>query len=120
MVFAIFLVVIDGVSKSFGDVQALRDVSLEVERGEVVVVIGPSGSGKSILCWCINWLEAVDSGSITIDGVVFPEEGRALVWLWVDVGMVFQSFNLFLHKTVLQNVIFGPVKVRCFFRADAR
>ncbi|MGI8808422.1 MAG: ATP-binding cassette domain-containing protein, partial [Acidimicrobiales bacterium] len=106
------LVVIDNVSKSFGDVKALRDVDLTVDAGEVVVVIGPSGSGKSTLCRCINRLEPIDSGTITIDGVPLPEEGKALARLRADIGMVFQSFNLFAHKTVLQNVTLGPVKVR--------
>ena len=114
------LVVIDKVSKSFGDVQALKDVDLTVDAGEVVVVIGPSGSGKSTLCRCINRLEPVDSGTITIDGVPLPEEGRALARLRADIGMVFQSFNLFAHKSVLQNVTLGPVKVRGLSKADAR
>ncbi|HEX2701659.1 MAG TPA: amino acid ABC transporter ATP-binding protein [Acidimicrobiales bacterium] len=114
------LVVIDRVSKSFGDVRALREVSLTVEIGEVVVVIGPSGSGKSTLCRCINRLEPIDQGTITIDGVPLPEEGRALARLRADVGMVFQSFNLFAHKSVLQNVTLGPVKVRGLSKADAR
>ena len=114
------LVVIDQVSKSFGDVRALADVSLTVDGGEVVVVIGPSGSGKSTLCRCINRLEPVDSGTITIDGVPLPEEGKALARLRADVGMVFQSFNLFAHKTVLQNVTLGPVKVRRLSKGEAR
>ena len=100
------------VNKTFGDVQALRDVDLTVERGEVLVVIGPSGSGKSTLCRTINRLEPIDSGRITIDGVTLPEEGKALARFRADVGMVFQSFNLFAHKTVLQNVTLGPLKVR--------
>ena len=111
---------IDKVSKSFGDVQALRDVSLTVDAGEVVVVIGPSGSGKSTLCRCINRLEPIDSGAITIDGVPLPEEGKALARLRADVGMVFQSFNLFAHKSVLQNVTLGPMKVRGLSKAQAR
>ena len=114
------LVVIDKVSKSFGDVKALRDVSLTVDAGEVVVVIGPSGSGKSTLCRCINRLEPVDSGTITIDGVPLPEEGKPLARVRADIGMVFQSFNLFAHKTVLQNVTLGPVKVRGLSKADAK
>jgi glutamate transport system ATP-binding protein len=114
------LVVIDGVNKRFGDVHALRDVDLTVDRGEVVVVIGPSGSGKSTLCRCINRLEPVDSGRIEIDGVPLPEEGRPLARLRADVGMVFQSFNLFPHKTVLENVTLGPVKVRKVPKAQAR
>ena len=114
------LVVVDKVSKSFGDVKALRDVSLTVDAGEVVVVIGPSGSGKSTLCRCINRLEPVDSGTITIDGVPLPEEGRALARLRADIGMVFQSFNLFAHKSVLQNVTLGPRKVRKLSKSEAR
>jgi len=114
------LVVLDKVNKSFGDVQALRDVDLSVERGEVLVVIGPSGSGKSTLCRTINRLETIDSGTITIDGVPLPEEGRALARLRADVGMVFQSFNLFAHKTILQNITLGPVKVRKVAKDVAR
>ena len=112
--------VVEKVSKSFGSVRALREVDLTVDAGEVVVVIGPSGSGKSTLCRCINRLETVDSGTIAIDGVALPEEGKALARLRADVGMVFQSFNLFAHKTVLQNVTLGPVKVRRKAKAEAR
>ena len=114
------LVVVDKVSKSFGNVRALQDVDLTVDAGEVVVVIGPSGSGKSTLCRCINRLETVDAGTITIDGVALPEEGKELARLLADVGMVFQSFNLFAHKTVLQNVTLGPIKVRKVSKAEAR
>jgi len=114
------LVVLDKVNKSFGDLQALSDVDLSVERGEVLVVIGPSGSGKSTLCRTINRLETIDSGTITIDGVPLPAEGRALARLRADVGMVFQSFNLFAHKTILQNVTLGPVKVRKVAKDVAR
>ena len=106
------LVLMDKVNKSFGQLHVLHDVDLEVDRGEVVVVIGPSGSGKSTLCRCINRLEAIQSGRIEIDGVPLPEEGRALARLRADVGMVFQSFNLFAHKTVMQNVTLGPIKAR--------
>ena len=114
------LVVVDNVSKSFGDVKALVDVSLTVDAGEVVVVIGPSGSGKSTLCRCINRLEPIDAGTITIDGVPLPEEGRPLARLRADIGMVFQSFNLFAHKTVLQNVTLGPLKVRKVSKQEAQ
>ncbi len=114
------LVVIEKVNKRFGDLHVLKDVDLTVHRGEVVVVVGPSGSGKSTLCRCINRLEPVDSGTITIDGVPLPEEGRELARLRADVGMVFQSFNLFAHKTVLQNVTLGPVKVRKLSKTAAR
>ncbi|MEX1079484.1 MAG: amino acid ABC transporter ATP-binding protein [Homoserinimonas sp.] len=106
------LVVIDGVNKHFGDLHVLKDISTTVAKGEVVVVIGPSGSGKSTLCRAVNRLETIDSGTITIDGNVLPEEGKGLATLRSNVGMVFQSFNLFAHKTVLQNVTLGPRKVR--------
>ncbi|HEX2575214.1 MAG TPA: ATP-binding cassette domain-containing protein, partial [Aquihabitans sp.] len=113
------LVVLDGVDKHFGHLHVLRDIHLTVDRGEVVVVIGPSGSGKSTLCRSINRLEPIDGGSITIDGVPLPAEGRALARLRADVGMVFQSFNLFAHRSVLDNVTLGPVKVRRVPRAEA-
>jgi glutamate transport system ATP-binding protein len=105
------LVVLDGVNKWFGDLHALHDIDLSIDRGEVVVVIGPSGSGKSTLCRTINRLETIDSGTITLDGRPLPQEGKALAALRAEVGMVFQSFNLFAHKTVLENVTLGPVKV---------
>jgi len=114
------LVVVDTINKHFGDLHVLRDVSLTVGRGEVVVVIGPSGSGKSTLCRCINRLEPITSGSITIDGVALPAEGKALARLRADVGMVFQSFNLFAHKTIIQNVTLGPIKVRKLTKDEAR
>ena len=106
------LVVMRGVNKHFGPLHVLRDVDTTVARGEVVVVIGPSGSGKSTLCRAINRLEPIDSGEITFDGRPLPAEGRELARLRADVGMVFQSFNLFSHKTILQNVTLGPIKVR--------
>jgi glutamate transport system ATP-binding protein len=106
------LVVMRGVNKHFGRVHVLRDVDTTVGRGEVVVVIGPSGSGKSTLCRAINRLEPIDSGEITFDGQPLPAEGRDLARLRADVGMVFQSFNLFSHKSILQNVTLGPIKVR--------
>ncbi len=113
------LVVIDHVDKHFGELHVLRDINTVVNRGEVVVVIGPSGSGKSTLCRAVNRLETIDSGTITIDGVPLPEEGRALAKLRADVGMVFQSFNLFAHKTVLENVTLGPMRVRGLKKKDA-
>jgi glutamate transport system ATP-binding protein len=106
------LVVLDGVNKWFGDLHVLRDINLAIDRGEVVVVIGPSGSGKSTLCRVINRLEAIGEGEIRLDGKRLPAEGKELARLRADVGMVFQSFNLFAHKTVLDNVILGPTKVR--------
>jgi glutamate transport system ATP-binding protein len=100
------------VNKYFGDLHVLREITLEVPRGQVVVVLGPSGSGKSTLCRAINRLEPINSGEIAVDGVPLPAEGKALAALRADVGMVFQSFNLFAHKTILENVMLGPVKVR--------
>jgi glutamate transport system ATP-binding protein len=114
------LVVLAGVDKHFGPLHVLRDINLTIGRGEVVVVIGPSGSGKSTLCRAINRLETIESGTITIDGKKLPEEGKGLAQLRADVGMVFQSFNLFAHKTILENVTLGPVKVRRKSAADAR
>ncbi|MBF4570911.1 amino acid ABC transporter ATP-binding protein [Herbiconiux sp. VKM Ac-1786] len=113
------MVVIDHVDKHFGELHVLKDISTTVARGEVVVVIGPSGSGKSTFCRAINRLETIDSGTITIDGTVLPSEGRELATLRADVGMVFQSFNLFAHKTVLENVTLAPMKVRGLSRKDA-
>jgi glutamate transport system ATP-binding protein len=106
------LIVLDRVNKWFGELHVLRDVSLSVDRGEVVVVVGPSGSGKSTLCRAINRLEPINSGEIRFDGRSLPAEGRALARLRSEVGMVFQSFNLFAHKTILDNVMLAPVKVR--------
>jgi len=113
------LVEIADVNKHFGDFHALKDINLSIERGEVIVVIGPSGSGKSTLCRTINRLETFESGSITIDGKTLPEEGKELARLRSDVGMVFQSFNLFAHKTILDNVTLGPIKVRKKSKAEA-
>jgi glutamate transport system ATP-binding protein len=106
------LVVLKDVNKHFGDLHVLKDINMEIGKGEVVVVIGPSGSGKSTLCRAINRLETIESGAITIDGKKLPEEGKALAQLRADVGMVFQSFNLFAHKSILDNVTLGPIKVR--------
>ncbi|MFF5900088.1 amino acid ABC transporter ATP-binding protein [Streptomyces argenteolus] len=106
------LVVLSNVNKHFGALHVLQDIDLTIARGEVVVVIGPSGSGKSTLCRTINRLETIDSGAISIDGKPLPQEGKELARLRADVGMVFQSFNLFAHKTVLENVMLGQVKVR--------
>ncbi|MGW7100881.1 amino acid ABC transporter ATP-binding protein [Streptomyces sp. NPDC054838] len=106
------LVVLSNVNKHFGALHVLQNIDLSIARGEVVVVIGPSGSGKSTLCRTINRLETIDSGTITVDGKELPSEGRELARLRADVGMVFQSFNLFAHKTVLQNVMLGQRKVR--------
>ncbi|MFD5413034.1 amino acid ABC transporter ATP-binding protein [Streptomyces nojiriensis] len=114
------LVVLSNVNKHFGALHVLQDIDLSIARGEVVVVIGPSGSGKSTLCRTINRLETIDSGTITLDGKELPSEGRELARLRADVGMVFQSFNLFAHKTVLQNVMLGQLKVRKTDQAAAK
>jgi glutamate transport system ATP-binding protein len=114
------LVRIQGVDKRFGQFQALYDVDLDVARGEVVVIVGASGSGKSTLCRCINRLETIDAGTITIDGQPLPQEGRALARLRADVGMVFQSFNLFGHMSALDNVMLGPIHVRGVPKDEAR
>ena len=113
------LIVLDHVDKWFGQLHVLQDVELTVHKGEVVVVIGPSGSGKSTLCRTINRLETIDQGRITLDGQELPQEGKALAALRSEVGMVFQSFNLFAHKTILENVMLGPVKVRGKSKAEA-
>jgi glutamate transport system ATP-binding protein len=114
------LVVLSGVNKHFGDLHVLRDVNLSIGTGEVVALIGPSGSGKSTLCRTVNRLETIDSGTITIDGRPQPTAGRELAELRAEVGMVFQSFNLFAHKTILDNVTLGPVTVRRTPAAEAR
>lgn len=114
------MISIKGVNKNFGTLHVLKDINLDVGRGQVVVVLGPSGSGKSTLCRTINRLETVDSGTIAIDGEQLPVEGRKLAELRSNVGMVFQSFNLFAHKTVLENVMLAPVKVRKLAKDKSR
>ena len=99
------------VDKHFGDLHVLKDINLSVDKGEVVVLIGPSGSGKSTLCRTINRLETIDSGEILIEGEALPQEGKELAQMRAEIGMVFQSFNLFAHKTILQNVTLGPIEV---------
>jgi glutamate transport system ATP-binding protein len=113
------LVVMEKVNKHFGPLHVLKDIDLTVAAGEVVVVIGPSGSGKSTLCRTINRLETYESGRILLDGEPLPDEGKDLARLRSEVGMVFQSFNLFAHKTILENVTLGPIKVRGLKKADA-
>ena len=113
------LVEVRGVNKYFGQHHVLKDIDLDVQKGEVVIVIGPSGSGKSTLCRSINRLETIDSGEIYIDGNLLPEEGKQLAQLRSEVGMVFQAFNLFAHKTVLENVTLAPIKVHKQSKADA-
>ncbi|WP_217547961.1 amino acid ABC transporter ATP-binding protein [Streptomyces sp. GbtcB6] len=113
------LIELRDVNKYYGELHVLQDIDLTVGRGEVVVVIGPSGSGKSTLCRTINRLETIESGTITLDGRPLPQEGKALAKLRAEVGMVFQSFNLFAHKTVLQNVSLAQIKVRRRKRDEA-
>ncbi|MFB6671143.1 amino acid ABC transporter ATP-binding protein [Streptomyces sp. NPDC056390] len=113
------LIELRDVNKYYGELHVLQDINLTVGKGEVVVVIGPSGSGKSTLCRTINRLETIQSGNIRLDGQPLPEEGKALAHLRAEVGMVFQSFNLFAHKTVLQNVSLAQMKVRGRKRDEA-
>ncbi|WP_405783881.1 amino acid ABC transporter ATP-binding protein [Streptomyces sp. NBC_01378] len=113
------LIELRDVNKYYGELHVLQDINLTVGKGEVVVVIGPSGSGKSTLCRAINRLETIQSGNISLDGQPLPEEGKALAHLRAEVGMVFQSFNLFAHKTVLQNVSLAQMKVRGRKRDEA-
>ena len=99
------------VNKHFGDQHVLQDISLRVKKGEVAVIIGPSGSGKSTLCRTINRLETIDSGEILLEGEPVPQEGKKLAELRSRIGMVFQSFNLFAHMSILDNVTLAPVDV---------
>ena len=117
---AIPMISIKGVNKHFGELHVLKDINLDIDRGQVVVVLGPSGSGKSTLCRTLNRLESIDTGTIAIDGEQLPVEGRKLAQLRSDVGMVFQSFNLFAHKTILENVTLAPMKVRKVTKDKAR
>ena len=117
---AVPMISIKGVNKHFGALHVLKDINIDIDRGQVVVVLGPSGSGKSTLCRTINRLETIDSGTIAIDGEVLPSEGRKLAQLRSDVGMVFQSFNLFAHKTIVENVMLAPIKVRKIDKDQAR
>ena len=107
------------VEKHFGDLHVLKDINLKIDRGEVLVVIGPSGSGKSTLCRTINRLETIDSGEILIEGEPLPQEGKELARTRAELGMVFQQFNLFAHKTILDNVTLGPIEVLGMSKADA-
>ncbi|MHA6799051.1 amino acid ABC transporter ATP-binding protein [Bounagaea algeriensis] len=113
------MISMSGVDKHFGSAHVLRGIDLDIPAGQVAVVLGPSGSGKSTLCRVVNRLETVDAGTVAIDGTPLPAEGRELARLRADVGMVFQQFNLFAHKTVLDNVTLGPVRVRGRDRATA-
>ena len=113
------LVELTHVEKYFGDLHVLKDINLTVNKGEVLVVVGPSGSGKSTMCRTINRLETIESGDIRIDGKALPQEGRQLAQLRAEVGMVFQSFNLFSNKTILENVTLAPIKVRHMDKKEA-
>ena len=113
------LVELSHVEKHYGDLHVLKNINLKVGKGQVMVVLGPSGSGKSTMCRTINRLETIDSGVIRIDGEPLPEEGRDLANLRAEVGMVFQQFNLFANKTILQNVALAPMKVRHIAKQEA-
>ena len=113
------LVELTHVEKHYGDLHVLKDINLTVRKGEVLVIVGPSGSGKSTICRTINRLETIDSGDIRIDGKPLPQEGKELAKLRAEVGMVFQSFNLFANKTILENVTLAPIKVRHMDKKEA-
>lgn len=113
------LVELTHVEKHYGDLHVLKDINLTVHKGEVLVIVGPSGSGKSTMCRTINRLETIDSGDIRIDGKPLPQEGKELASLRAEVGMVFQSFNLFANKTILENVTLAPIKVRHMDKKEA-
>ncbi|EIK75012.1 ABC transporter related protein [Gardnerella vaginalis 55152] len=113
------MVELSHVEKHYGKLHVLKDINLTVNKGEVLVIIGPSGSGKSTMCRTINRLETIDSGDIRIDGKPLPQEGKELAALRAEVGMVFQSFNLFANKTILENVTLAPIKVRHMEQQEA-
>lgn len=113
------LVELTHVEKHYGDLHVLKDINFTVRKGEVLVIVGPSGSGKSTMCRTINRLETIDSGDIRIDGKPLPQEGKELAKLRAEVGMVFQSFNLFANKTILENVTLAPIKVRHMDKKEA-
>ncbi len=114
------MVKVKGINKHFGHLHVLKDVSLDVTRGEVVVIIGPSGSGKSTLLRCLNYLEPVQSGEIWIDGIRLDHHKTNIRKVRAEVGMVFQSFNLFPHLSVLRNVMLAPLIVRKRPEAEVR
>jgi ABC-type polar amino acid transport system ATPase subunit len=113
------LVELERVRKSFGDNVVLDEIELAIGHGEVIVIAGPSGSGKSTMLRCINGLEPIDSGEIRFDGSPLATSGRALSRIRQEIGMVFQQFNLFPHKTVLENVTIAPVEVKGVPKAEA-
>ena len=114
------LVELRSIRKSFGENVVLDGIDLSIGRGEVVVIAGPSGSGKSTMLRCINGLETVDEGEVRFDGRSVSGAGKGLAKLRSEIGMVFQQFNLFAHKTVLENVTLAPMEVKGLSKADAR
>jgi polar amino acid transport system ATP-binding protein len=114
------MVELKGVCKRFGSLQVLKNISLSVDKGEVVSIIGPSGSGKSTLLRCVNYLEKPDSGTVSIAGNPVPEDESALNSARARVGMVFQHFNLFPHMTALENIMEGPVQVKRIPKSEAK
>jgi glutamate transport system ATP-binding protein len=114
------LVELERVRKSFGDNLVLEDIDLTIDRGEVVVIAGPSGSGKSTMLRCINGLEGIDSGDVRFDGNSLAKAGKRVNRIRAEIGMVFQQFNLFAHKTVMQNLTMAPVEVKGLEKARAR
>lgn len=106
------ILTVKNLSKSFGELEVLKDINMEIEEGEVISVIGPSGSGKSTFLRCINLLETPNSGTITYEGQVVNEPAYDKRKLHQEVGMVFQKFNLFPHKTVLENIMLAPTKLK--------
>ena len=114
------LVELERVRKSFGDNLVLDGIDLTIDRGEVVVIAGPSGSGKSTMLRCINGLEGIDEGDVRFDGKSLANAGKAVNRMRAEIGMVFQQFNLFAHKTVIQNLTMAPVEVRGLDKGSAR
>ncbi len=114
------MIEIQDIHKSFGSFEVIKGVSFEVARGEVVCIIGPSGSGKSTILRCINGLETYDRGAILVDGTRVDTTARSIVDIRTQVSMVFQRFNLFPHRTALENVMEGPIHVKRIPRAEAR
>lgn len=114
------ILTVKNLSKSFGELEVLKDINMEIEEGEVISVIGPSGSGKSTFLRCINLLETPNSGTITYEGKVVNEPKYDKRRLHQEVGMVFQRFNLFPHKTVLENIMLAPMKLKRGSKAELR
>ena len=114
------MIVFDGVNKFYGDFHVLKDINLTINKGEVVVVIGPSGSGKSTLLRCINRLETISDGSLTVNDISVGDKKTDINKLRRNIGMVFQHFHLYPHKTVLQNIMLAPMKVLGQSEAEAK